>query len=93
MEMLSSKVDGDLLERVEYFERDVAICEQQGKEVVTCSIQMGVAVARCPGPEMRKHLIFRRSRLTRRVDFKNELAQVSATSSSSRGRRWIRVQL
>ena len=87
MGLMNYDFSGNLLEKIESFEREVARYEVQSKEVFPENIQIGVVSSRCVDKDMRKHLIFHASRLDRWVDFKNEVVNVQTSFSGYQGQQ------
>ena len=76
MGILSFDFSGDVIARVEAFEREVAQYERTSGEDVSDGIRVGVVLQRLEDSPLKQHLLMNSERLARWTDFRSELVCV-----------------
>ena len=76
MGLLGWDFSGDMLARVEAFEREVSIYEQSSKEKLTDAIRIGVVFRQLPESQLKQHMILNAERLKTWAEFREEMLNV-----------------
>jgi len=74
--ILSFDFSGDLIARVEAFERELATYERASNEIVSDGIRVGVVLQRLEDSPIKQHLLMNSERLAKWADFRAELLNV-----------------
>lgn len=77
VEILGWDFGGDVLTKLESFERAVSLYERGSQEAVSDALKVGILLRQIPDGALRQHMILNSERLRRWVDFREELISVS----------------
>jgi hypothetical protein len=74
--ILNFDFSGDVLARIEAFERELALYERASGEVVSDGIRVGVVLQRLDESALRQHLLLNSERLAKWADFRAEVVNI-----------------
>jgi hypothetical protein len=83
LELLSFSFEGDILARLEAFERDLAKYEQSTGERMPAGIKIGTVVRQSPEGALRQHLIMNMDRFQTWESFKHEIQNVKRAQAAA----------
>ena len=85
LELLRFDFAGDMLTRIEEFERSVVTFQNASAEQVSSGMKVGMVLNRLPDSELATHLVLNAERLKEWSDFKNEIVNVSKARAAAAG--------
>ncbi|CAK0856587.1 unnamed protein product, partial [Prorocentrum cordatum] len=83
MQLLSWDFSGELLTRMEAFEREISIYEGQTGEQLSNAIKIGIALQRLSESPLKHHMILNAERLEQWVQFREEIASVRGAQAAA----------
>ena len=83
MGFLSWDFSGDMLARVESFEREISLYEASSKEKISDAIRIGVVLRQLPESPLRHHMILNAERLKDWAAFREEMLNVRRAQAAA----------
>ena len=85
MELLAFSFEGDMMERLEQFERDVYRYEQSSKETFTDNVRVGVMLRNVPKGPLQEHLILNADKFKTWNAIRDEVVNVTRARATAQG--------
>ena len=85
LELMRFDFAGDMLSRIEEFERAVVTFQNASGETVSSAMKVGMVLNRLPDNELATHLVLNAERLKEWSDFKSEIVNISKARAAAAG--------
>lgn len=85
LEILSSTFSGDIVSRIEAFERQIAEYQKNSSETVSDGIRIGIVLRNMDEGPVRQHLLMNAERLKLWQDFREEIVNIRRAQLTSTG--------
>ena len=85
LELMRFDFAGDMLTRIEEFERSVVTFQNASGEQVSSAMKVGMVLNRLPDSELATHLVLNAERLREWSDFKSEIVNISKARAAAAG--------
>ena len=85
LSLLQFDFSGDMLVKLEAYERDLALCEQASGEKISDALRVGILLNRVTDTELATHLLLNSERFLTWALFRRELADVSRARAAASG--------